>query len=68
MNKHDPKTKLCPCGNVAVKKTAGVFTCQRCIDWDAAIYGNSNARGVAGIRRFLKRGDEPIIEEAQVFA
>lgn len=68
MNKPDPKSKLCPCGNVAVGKTANTWTCQRCKDWDEAIYGNANGRGVAGIRRFLRRGESPIIEEAEVFA
>jgi len=66
--KVDPTTKLCPCGRQAVRKTAGIFTCQRCIDWDAAIYGTSESRGVAGIRRFLKRGQAPVMEEAEVFA
>ena len=66
--KVDPKTKTCPCGSAAVRRCAGVWSCQRCIDWDAAIYGNDKARGVAGIRRFLKRGDAPVMEEAEVFA
>lgn len=66
--KIDPKTKLCPCGNVAVKKHAGNYSCQRCIDWDANIYGTTESRGVAGVRRFIKRGQAPIMEEAQVYA
>lgn len=66
--KIDPKTKLCPCGRIAVKRHAGGFSCQRCIDWDAKIYGTTESRGVAGVRRFIKRGQAPIMEEAQVYA
>lgn len=65
--KVDPKTKTCPCGAVAVKRTAGVWSCQRCIEWDAKIYGGYRARGFAGVQRYLKKGELPI-ESAEVFA
>lgn len=48
---------VCPCGTKAIRFANGCWTCQRCLDLDAMIYGTSEIRGVVGFR-FRDTGEE----------
>ena len=48
---------LCPCGNKAVRHMTGCWTCQPCIDKDAAIYGTDTIRSTCGFRERPRRGE-----------
>ena len=53
----------CPCGTRGVRYTGGCWTCQRCLDRDAAIYGTASIRSACGFRDRTPRG-EPSLEAA----
>lgn len=40
--------KTCPCGQPAVRYSAGTYSCAGCIEKDAAIYATDRIRGTCG--------------------
>lgn len=40
--------QTCRCGQPAVKYCAGLYSCQGCLDKDAAIYATDRIRGTCG--------------------
>lgn len=51
------ESPVCGCGRRAVKKHCSVWSCQRCIDWDAVIPGTDKTRAISGKRDTRKRGE-----------
>ena len=54
---------LCPCGAKAIRYANGCWTCQPCLDKDAAISGTANIRSTCGVPDRTPRG-EPSLEAA----
>lgn len=51
------ESPICPCGNKAIKRLSAVWTCQRCLDWDANIPSTDRTRATCGHALQLKRGE-----------